>query len=241
MANHINHDAFSELTPEALYWIGFMLADGCVRLEKRVFKTGTIKYYKSVSIALAVRDIEQLRRLKDFLQSGHKITEYLNKGTFGAYTQCRLSFLSPTIFDRLSEFGVVPNKTEGTSLPDTVALDKNFWRGFVDGDGYITISRSWKSRVPFIGACGCESVISSFQAYLEHLTGTRYSITPSLSTKKCVAIKVNGPQAVKVISVLYGDATVSLSRKLETARQILKIYDQYKPEVAHAPSRAIQA
>lgn len=211
--------AFDTLTPEARYWAGFILADGCLRVERRQYSTGTVCFYKSVSIGLAKRDKYHLDKLKLFLGSTHKILEFNCKSTFGTYPMVRLSFLSQRIFDRLSTLGITPGKTKGTVVDSCLADSTDFWRGFVDGDGYITISRSGTLRVPFIGACGHKSIMAQFQNFVRSVTGKTYALTDS--STKCCALKLNGKQAIKLISVLYREATVALDRKRNTAKSIL--------------------
>src|SRR5216683_3432093 len=88
----INHAAFDALTPEARYWAGFLMADGCLSLAKRRRKNGKIVFYKLVSVQLKVTDCSHLFKLRRFLHSGHKITVCHYKTGFGWTTQARFAF-----------------------------------------------------------------------------------------------------------------------------------------------------
>lgn len=37
VSQSLRHDAFDDLTPETCHWIGFLFADGCVRLPTRSY------------------------------------------------------------------------------------------------------------------------------------------------------------------------------------------------------------
>src|SRR5271157_639400 len=59
--------AFSTLSPEATYWIGFLMADGCVHDESRV------------TVGLARKDVGHLERLRSYLRTDtrpiHKVPQ----------------------------------------------------------------------------------------------------------------------------------------------------------------------
>lgn len=114
---------FSQDTPEANYWAGALLADGCVR--ERDENSHTIKLH------ISKKDSSWLRKFKESLEAEHPIRE---DGDF-----IRLKVHSNDMFNDLKRFGVVPRKTYGNSEPEIKdEMMSHFIRGLLDGDGSIT-------------------------------------------------------------------------------------------------------
>jgi len=218
----IDHEAFDSLTSEARYWVGFLMADGCLTLAKRTRKSGKTVFYKMIALNLSVKDVTHIRRFREFLKSKHKITVYTYNTNFGRTTQARFAFISPSIWHRLLNLGVKPRKSKGCSIDDSLAVDRDFWRGIIDGNGSVYISRSGKTKVPFIQLCACSKLAEQFKNYVKKLTGCTYAISKT-SSQFCFTVKCNGWNAYCVIKTLYKDANVALKRKQKTANQIMEV------------------
>ena len=214
-----DHTVFDALTPEARYWIGFLLADGCLTLAKRKRKNGKTVFYKMVAVSLMHSDIGHLKKLRTFLKSEHRITEFHYIGGFGrAYETrfaARFSFISPHIFDLLCHLGVKPRKTKGCSIHASLADDRNFWRGVVDGDGSIGLSfnkplgRIW----PIVQLDGCLQLLKQFSAFVTKLTHRTYTVSKHKAVKNFGRLKVGGQPAITILRLLYSEASIALERK----------------------------
>lgn len=105
-------------TPEAYYWIGFLLADGCIKDAKRLF------------FMLSKKDIEQVKKFAQFIHS-RKINEYANS--------CGVSVQHSAIHTLAHKFDISNRKTY--EPPDISWIDGDLlvclFIGFIDGDGCI--------------------------------------------------------------------------------------------------------
>ena len=217
----INHAAFDDLTPDARYWVGFLMADGCLTLAKRVRKNGKIMFYKMIALSLSAKDKAHVKRFREFLKSKHKITVYTYDTSFGRTTQARLAFISPSIWKRLRALGIKPRKTEGCSVDSSLAFDRDFWRGVIDGDGSVLLTKNKHTkRQTIIRLNGCLQLLNQFQAYVAAVTGNIYKISIHPTVKNFGELKLSSKPARRLISVLYTNASVALTRKLKKAQQI---------------------
>ena len=135
---HINHDAFSIFTNEAIYWIGFLYADGSIRGNE-------------VNLALSIEDLEHLQKFRSFLSSEHKLQTYDRV--------CKLSFSSTTIVEKLSEHGIVNRKCHICKPPKVLENNPHFWRGVVDGDGTINTAGA-------VGLTGTYDTCKAFSLFM---------------------------------------------------------------------------
>ena len=123
-----NKRAFSEVTRESAYWIGFLAADGCVDEKGRV------------RVGLQRSDVSHLYKLAKFVGSTHKVQERDNR--------CDLEFSCAEMVADLSKYGIVPRKSIEFH-PGPVKLYSEFlpefFRGWFDGDGTICESFSNKA------------------------------------------------------------------------------------------------
>ena len=76
----LNEQAFSKLTPEAAYWVGFLMADGSI-------------VGRSVGIALALKDAGHLELFRAFM--GSKVATQLRQYDQGVAIQAHGFPLSP--------------------------------------------------------------------------------------------------------------------------------------------------
>lgn len=209
-----NHAAFSVLTPESAYWIGFLMADGSI-LKHRAGRY--------VSASCAASDGEHLESLKRFLSATHKINVW-KRGPWKGYQRQdlhKLSIRSDRLADDLARYGVVPRKTGHEVAAESLLRSRHFWRGLVDGDGHIGIQTDKRTgnAFPVIGLCSAgETILHQFLAYVRSFVVFRGSLGASGDGVKTVTI--TGRAATCVIAALYSDATVALKRKASKAALI---------------------
>lgn len=197
----VNHSSFSRLTPEVIYWVGFLLADGCVRY--------VTDEQKILRVDLGIKDINHLEKLKSFLGSTHKIGRTPKK--------CTLDISSKQICNDLSLYGVVPNKSLIAQVDFRLENNRDFWRGVVDGDGslgsYIHSTRQ-KNKTPTIQLCGTYNVIEKFCIW----SGHKIRITQDGSIFKT---SYHGEKSLDIIKRLYIDSQIYLDRKYILATKLL--------------------
>lgn len=116
----LNQGAFSLLTQESAYWVGFLMADGSiVGRNQDVLK-----------VSLSLRDRHHLVKLNSFLQGGGR-----RIGDDGQ--SCWVTFVSKDLTKDLARWGVLPRKTFTAEPLNGVQKRTSFWRGLFDGDGNI--------------------------------------------------------------------------------------------------------
>ncbi len=124
----LNENAFSNLnSQESLYFLGFLYADGTL-LEK----TNNVKIY------LQEPDVHILESFKKFLDK----PLYLRRKSKENHQNMRgLDIYSATIFQDLTRYGLMQNKTFKLTFPDFIPDDvlHHFVRGVLDGDGTISV------------------------------------------------------------------------------------------------------
>lgn len=203
-------DIFKKIeTEEAAYWLGFILADGCLVQDARL------------SINLAEKDKEHLKKFCRFLQMPENEINAIIKNTVGgAYTKdnptCALNICSKEIVQDLKEKNIFAAKS-GKEIPyicETPQLEKAYIRGIFDGDGYI---RSTQSGLGLVGSFEiCSYVQNYINKYIvdtssnhirEHGTIWKFELSNRDFTKK-------------ILDFLYKDATIYLDRKFNLYKEI---------------------
>lgn len=197
----LDQDVFqnSERNPIAAYWVGFLMADGCVRVSKGGQKT--------VSLALSQRDEEHVATFQRFLNTTMPIRVVKNnRGYIGGKPLVQLLVTSARMTKDLARYGVVPRK----SVSATVSIlnqSRDFWRGMIDGDGWITLRNG---NYPIIGLTGSLPLMKQFQAYIKDNFGKESSIRTNNSIWK---VSVAGTVASRLASILYKEGDQVLTRK----------------------------
>lgn len=118
---------FASIDSEAkAYYLGLLIADGSVSGKTRI------------TITLQEEDKHILESFAKVLGMAPKEVKY-QKPHGKAGPQARLSFCSRSMREDLARYGVVPNKTHKTFLPDLdTYLMPHLIRGIFDGDGHVS-------------------------------------------------------------------------------------------------------
>lgn len=148
-------------TPEAYYWLGFLLADGGFSIRK-------------MSLTISAKDIEHLHRFREFISSTNNIRKI-------AGSECyRFSFTNVKVAKELMQrFSISTNKTKNPSdlFSFTTNQDLIFSLiiGFIDGDGSISLAYN---KYPQLSVVSYESWINNFIGIFNFLH-SMFSITPT--------------------------------------------------------------
>jgi hypothetical protein len=199
----LNEGAFNSITEESAYWIGFLMADGCVHYTKR-WNSAVI------SLCVAKYDCLHLENYKKFLGSNGKIY-FGGKDNTAVFT-----ITSHHIANALAKFGVLPRKSLTAKV---IGLENNedFWRGVIDGDG--TVAKSSDADA-LLSLCGSRALMLQFATFVAKQTNTK---PPTLYKQGHIFIvKLYGKRAAFIAELLYSGCSVALQRKLENAERIIQ-------------------
>jgi hypothetical protein len=148
----VNDKAFAQSSEESSYWLGFLLADGCISQRMRRNQV--------LQIALQSRDYEHLVHLKAFLAAEHPIA------TDNRRNCAVLSIASDRLCDDLIRKGCYPRKSLTLRYPDSgYFYRRHFVRGYFDGDGSIFVNEA-AYRQPTASFVGTLAFLQGLQEVL---------------------------------------------------------------------------
>lgn len=185
----LNENVFNEINEESAYWIGFILSDG------NIYKGN--KDSNSINFGLKESDWEHLEKLKKFFGCT-KPLYYNNKSVF-------ISFYSKKIQDKLAEFGIIPRKSKIAKVPEILKNNSHFWRGMVDGDGWVTTSNGY----PCIGLCGTFNIVNNFNNFVK----MNNKICHPKKENNFYSVQYTGKRAYEIATLLYEESNIYLNRK----------------------------
>jgi len=188
--NQINENIFDDIqTEEQFYWLGFILADGNIYHPQ--------KRSKQLNFGLKESDWEHLEKFKKFIGS-NKSLYYNNNAVF-------VSFYSNRICSKLEKYGIVPRKSLIVKVPEFCKNNRHFWRGMIDGDGWLGFN---KNGYPYLGLCGTPNIIQNFIDFAQIQT----SVNGEKSIKETCCY---GNVTKQVSFVLYNNSNIYLNRKFD--------------------------
>jgi hypothetical protein len=187
----LNHAYFSSIdTQEKAYWLGFIMADGCI---VDTMRDGALR----LRVHLAGKDIGHLELLRTAIAAKH--------GPFtngdGSVT---ISVSSDQLCGDLIRHGCTPRKSLTLRFPAVPAeLERHLVRGYFDGDGTAIITRG---RL-FIGFVGTEDMLGNVRRVLGAVPST---VRHGKVRQLYIGSRADTRRAV---ALMYDGETVSLARK----------------------------
>lgn len=200
----INDDALDILTPQALYWVGFIYADGHLARNR-----------PRIVLGLSEIDRSHVDKFCNFFGTGIKSFESDKKGVVRMGYECNASwrgqFSSQRIYNRLKELGIAPGKTYEITPHGLLMNSRDFWRGVVDGDGSVS-----NGNTIDISLSGHENTIKGFLDFINR-SGiiTFNSGYKSKKSDHLWSCSLHSNIAKDILYLLYENATVYLDRKYE--------------------------
>lgn len=180
------------LTEELAYWLGFILADGCIHDDGRF------------SIALQSNDKNHLVKLQTYLKCTHPVSIYRN----GRYTSCALHIRSNKLCSLFAKYKIYPRKSLIAVVDERLKYNRHFWRGVIDGDGSI-INKNYIA-LKLVGSLDVCGAFADFVASVD-LNHKKPNV---LKHKNIFAIELHGcKRAISIISHLYDNSSIYLDRK----------------------------
>lgn len=155
MGFSINENAFADTKEvECAYFYGWLLTDG--NITKR-------QYGHQVSIELNTKDIKVLEALSNYVGNGCsvKTRDRYDKRTGNTYHMCSYNFSAELIISRLLSLGLETKKSMREECPEEFLFDRNFWRGVLEGDGYL----SKDGQPTNMQICGSETLCNQWFDY----------------------------------------------------------------------------
>lgn len=198
-------------TEEKAYWLGFIFADGNISSNGH-----------RLEIALSIKDLEHLKKFKNFLNLETKIRIGQNYGKGGFV--CRLSVRNKNIWMQLNNKGCIPKKSLILQFPNekifaNKTLIYDFIRGYCDGDGCLMFHKygtKTKTEVTFVGT---ERFLTELENFLT-IKGFIKNKSSKTNVNKAFELKYAGTKARKIARLLYENSNVYLDRKY-------KIYENF--------------
>lgn len=200
--------ALADSNEEAAYWVGFLMADGNV---------GVGQHASRLQMALAWVDAEHVARLHRFLGSEAKLSvdRSTNKRRQHA---CHLTVRSERLVADLAQYGVLPQKSSVAWVKGGLENNLHFWRGAVDGDGHLGISKRGFARLEL---CGSWAMMDQFAGLVRHLVVGANPLVRQ-GDGCCWKVQLGSAVATKMVEYLYGGAQIALPRKAKVAAEIIR-------------------
>lgn len=204
-------------TPEKAYWLGFIMADGCVH------KTSDKSY--TLEIKLNHKDKEHLYKFREFLNSDVPIKErWETSPLVGMRKSALIVIHRKKIVESVEKYGIIQRKTgkeQIKNIPEKYYPD--FIRGYFDGDGCLCGTRK-KERAGidlyFTITCASKLLLTQIQNILIKNRGL--SKTKIYSSKKyCYNLIYGGNlQVPRIFNYLLQNSNVKLERKYKALTEI---------------------
>jgi hypothetical protein len=217
---NVNDNYFNKIdNEEKAYWLGFLLADGCIHE-----RAGQDR----LSLVLSIKDKDHLEKFKKSLSFEGPINDYTKKsGLFIGLEHSFVRITSQLLVNDLARVGCVPRKSLTLEFPIiNDSLVHHFIRGYFDGDGSVFISKEkhWRSgnisQVIHFRFIGTEAFLKVLDKKI-NLSGRLVQAKGSRVYELCYK---RNKKAQLFYNYLYEDATIFLERK----EKIFKLHLQEK-------------
>jgi hypothetical protein len=210
-SNPYNKDFFKKIDTELkAYILGYIIADGCITIEKRKDRPSTIN---RVQFQSAITDLQILTLIRDSIAPKNKITLTKTKDKKRQDT-IKLRLANREIVnDLITLYDILPRKTYHNTFKMPVInkkLQHHFIRGFFDGDGSVGkkhFSFVFNSK-PFL--------YDVLNIFLEKIPDLKYYIYDEYRNKTLyfsLHFSFNYNIKSKLFNFLYKDANYKLDKK----------------------------
>ena len=186
---------------EKAYWLGFLYADGYVRVRK----SGS-----ELRLKLSIKDKDHLLKFKKFISPDDIPVVYEEYKKSKSY---KISISSKKIVKDLINKGCINKKSLLINQPVLLDnLQSHFIRGYFDGDGWISLNK--KGYFSFGICSGSEDMIKSLQSIVCNKCNiSPNKLYPNKNTKCFSFIHNSSTDIVKIANYLYKESSIFLERK----------------------------
>jgi hypothetical protein len=200
----VNEKYFEDIdTEEKAYWLGFLYADGYVRIHKG--RSGELR------LKLKRTDKHHIEKFNLCLSSNYPVKDGTstvhNVKSFNSF----LSIYNTKMVKDLMNIGCVNKKSFIVEMPNIYEdLIRHFIRGYFDGDGWFSVRSNFQS--PNFGICsGSEKIIKQIFDILEENDIICRMIKDRVSRVMCSKKQY----MLLLYNYLYKDSTIFLGRKFD--------------------------
>ena len=188
-------------TEETAYWLGFFLADGCIKKNNQI------------QLALSYNDYNHVLKFKTALNSQHEIVKESNSNLKKTSVAAVLRFHDIHMKESLNKLGIENNKTckEIPYKDISNELIRHYIRGIVDGDGWFSYTKSSNSYEFGIGM-GYD-VLEWIEKQIHEILNIKHKEIKPYKSDNFYRLRYFGKDARKILIWLYEDSTVYLDRK----------------------------
>lgn len=205
----VNDNYFKTIdNEEKAYWLGFLYADGYVRMKYE--RSGELR------LKLGIKDREHIELFTKCLESNHPIkdtesTVFVN-GKEHKSDVSLVSIYNTKIVKDLYEHGCTNAKTFTIEFPELREdLVRHFIRGYFDGDGHISIKKNRKNAI-----AGLTSGSDLFIEYLnKHFIENGIEFKISINNNCKILYVYRYDDILNLYNYLYKDSNINLYRKKE--------------------------
>jgi len=214
--------------PEHSYFLGFVHADG------NLYETTRNRGKLSIELRECDSDI-----LEEFAKMFSAASPHISRRTRDTnfannYSTCTLTIHNLLFRQALRKVGMVAGSKSSTISKPSGAIDIDYFRGLIDGDGSLGLTAQ---GFPFVSLVTIsEPSATEYIEFLYKITGKRKT-TSRNKRDGAFNIAVYKEDAQALASTLYYDGCLCLQRKLDSTRRVLKwerpasmaVHDTMKP------------
>lgn len=202
-------------TRDKAYILGILLADG-----------HRCKNVKQIRLKLQEQDKEILEKIKNVINYD-KPLNYEKRKLKSQQNTYSLIICNSKICDDLEKYGIVKNKTFDIISPkidDKLFID--LFRGYFDGDGWITFGEKNKNCV--IGIIGELNFIKFIKEKIKNLYNIEsYFAIDKRTDNRIISLRIRKKEDINYLyTLMYKDTNLFLNRKNNKFKEFLKEYDK---------------
>ena len=218
--NAVNIHYFDDInTPEKAYWLGFIMADGCICTSSKSCPNSRL------DIILKDTDGQHLEKLKAALYySGDIIykTIYDKRGFETRHAELRVN--SKDMCRALEKHSVTPRKTGKEEIPNTLPkiLYTDFVRGFFDGDGSIAKGIKEHQYRFKLGSSSLKIIKQVQSWFADQGICMNYEVETQYSMPFYILEKSGVNDCLKIFHILYDNAAIYLDRKYNRVQEFFQ-------------------
>lgn len=203
----LKEDFFETIdSEEKAYFLGFLFADGYVEKNE-------------ICCEINIKDIDLLLTFKQLINSQRKISYRKRTNT----EMVSIKINSFKMVQDLSKYGIIPNKTKNTKhLPQIPEpFQKDFLRGLIDGDGWITKDKLGYYHLGFVSFY--KTICEDFQKMCQKVANITNTAKITVKNNNFVSQFQSQKLVKQLVTALYKDSNYYLTRKYIIAEDIFRV------------------
>ena len=201
------------------YWLGFLYADGNISC------TGN-----RLEVHLGIKDLNHLEKFRSFLKLSTEIRTGIDSKGYGF---CHLSVRNKHLWNSLDKLGCHPQKSLILKFPsfsifkgDLKTLVLSFIRGYVDGDGCLSIYKSNENSIRTeLELVGTKEFLISVNKIFKNKGYIKNKSCKNWENK-AYSLKFSDVTSRKIARYLYQNANIYLERKYNKYLEFCSLEDE---------------